>query len=112
MPSKVAVRKYWSERFSEFGANFDSPEELLEDDCCFACGRYYKTERCHITAKAEGGSDESSNIHLLCSLCHIASEDMNGNEYWKWIAARSIAHAAVQAAAMHNVTFLDAGETP
>lgn len=51
---------------------------------CFACGRP-DSERAHILARAEGGSDNAENIHLLCGGCHTDSELLSGDSYWTWI---------------------------
>lgn len=31
-----------------------------------------------------GGTDEASNLHVLCPHCHVASEGLIGLEYWRW----------------------------
>ena len=68
------IYKYWSSRIDGLSAG-----------CCFRCG--YKTknlEAAHITARVNGGSNSPDNLHLLCSLCHTASELKEGKAYWSW----------------------------
>ena len=72
--TKEGVYKYWSSRLDGLTAG-----------CCFRCG--YKTtnlEAAHIDARVNGGADRLNNLHLLCRLCHTASELKEGDEYWDW----------------------------
>ncbi len=42
------------------------------------------TERCHIRARSDGGSDSIENLHLLCHTCHSLTESMpNEGRYWR-----------------------------
>jgi hypothetical protein len=43
-----------------------------------------RTERCHIVPKHQGGTDDVSNLHLLCAACHVESENLTGSVYWAW----------------------------
>src|SRR6058998_3251082 len=102
MPSPYEVRIHWASYLVECG-KFDSIEEVMEEDYCFACGMYYRsepgkrnTERCHITARCNGGSDDMSNIHNLCSRCHRASEALEGERYWEWFRTRTAWDALFQ----------------
>ena len=58
-----------------------------------ACGFYHyhgkELDRAHIVARVYGGSDDVSNIHLLCRNCHIESELFNEEYYWKWFKAKN-----------------------
>lgn len=51
---------------------------------CFACGRS-EVERCHIVASVNGGPNDESNLHLLCPRCHVESETIQGEHYWRWL---------------------------
>ncbi|MBO9540449.1 HNH endonuclease [bacterium] len=95
MPSKDKIRQYWWKCLVEL-EKFICEDEVFEDDYCFACGFEAVTERSHILARCEGGSDEASNLHLLCSHCHKASELLSGERYWHWFEKRSIVDVAVQ----------------
>jgi len=68
------IYKYWSSRLE--GLNFE---------CCFRCN--YKTkflQRAHINARVSGGNNKAGNLHLLCRLCHVSSELLEGEKYWEW----------------------------
>lgn len=42
--------------------------------------------RCHIYPKCAGGSEEPSNMFLLCECCHIESPDTaNPQNFFKWV---------------------------
>lgn len=89
MPTKNQIKEYWWKRLVEL-EKFICKDEVFEDDYCFACGFEAITERAHILAKCEGGSDEPSNLHLLCSHCHKTSEMLNGERYWQWFEKQNI----------------------
>lgn len=84
------------------------------EPCCWACGCFvesvYKVKdyqeiahknprvlydradvkselnRCHIIPHQAGGSDEASNLFLLCEKCHDESPDtQNPKNFYKWI---------------------------
>lgn len=54
------------------------------NDQCFACGSTHKLERAHILPICLGGNNDVQNIHLLCAYCHLESETLHGESYWKW----------------------------
>ena len=89
MPTKKVVKKYWSDYLIQLG-KFDSKKEILEADYCWGCGFKAETERCHIKAKTNGGSDKPENIHLLCKACHKLSEFKEGKKYSNWFEESSI----------------------
>lgn len=78
--------------------------EDLDAPCCFACGwhseRWTKAtprasweratlERAHIVPSSLGGSDDASNVILLCSPCHHDSPDWpDPSAMARWIAER------------------------
>lgn len=84
MPSTLSIAEYW-----ELG-NPDNPDRGLHCDvgepACWACGVYvigdgegteeaYASvsewlERAHLIAHAAGGSEQVSNLVLLCHMCH------------------------------------------
>ena len=84
------------------------------EPCCWACGRFIekafdvkcyeelanyspralydspqvrsKYNRCHIIPHQAGGSDEPSNLFLLCEECHEESPDtLNPKNFFKWV---------------------------
>jgi hypothetical protein len=46
-----------------------------------------------------GGSDQISNIHLLCPFCHEMSEYLSGLKYWRWFKNQRFAQAVEWGAA-------------
>lgn len=102
IPTKWAIAQYWS---AAFGNDVFAPQlEDLAHPCCFACGwfseRWTKAtakasweratlERAHIVPRSLGGSDDPSNIILLCSPCHRDSPDWREpSAMARWIAER------------------------
>lgn len=63
MESKKKIFEYWLERneFDLWG---------YENPVCFICGTEHSLERCHLIPNALGGSDDCSNIVLLCGKHH------------------------------------------
>lgn len=84
--------------------------EIMVDEyepCCWACKCYdwepedkYKTfeqlwdweptsyylEKCHILPKMLGGTDDPSNLFLLCKKCHYESPDtINPDNFFAWV---------------------------
>jgi hypothetical protein len=97
MPTNIQVRKYWADIFAKEGRfdlvqlSFDSGFELIDEKrACFACGQTdFGVERCHIKARCDGGSDDVSNIHMLCPICHKDSEFITGEKYFEWLYSRT-----------------------
>ena len=76
------LMKFYPLAYSKKWAENHKP--LWDDKFCFACGLPGYVERCHIIAKHSGGTDDVSNLHLLCAGCHKESEFLEGDLYWKW----------------------------
>jgi hypothetical protein len=112
MPTKKAIKMHWANRLVNI-AKFDSIEELFEADYCFACGtiddkdgddeKTQYTERAHIIARCNGGDDTVENLHLLCSLCHKASEFIEDDDYAQWFMKRNAIKMMIEATA-HKMT--------
>jgi len=85
MPSKEQVKRNWAARLVVAG-KFATIERALGPDTCFACGTEIPLGiiRAHIRASVEGGDNDVENIHLLCWPCHVGSELLIGDEYWRW----------------------------
>ena len=89
---KKRVYKYW-EKSPLFKSFINKP--YCDDIYCMACGstrnfgQYGQLERAHITADSIGGSRKESNLHMLCRLCHLQSEDLEGWHYWLWLGLKS-----------------------
>lgn len=82
------IRMQWAPTLLWLG-KFDSMEELLEGQYCWACGMTSTRtlDRAHILAASDGGTDRVENLHLLCRGCHRASEYFYGKVYWEWFQA-------------------------
>ena len=89
LPDKDEIREWWAKWLAVRG-KFDSVHEATEDDYCFACGFKARTERAHIKASVEGGSDDVKNLHLLCPDCHRQSERLSGYEYYEWFIDQNL----------------------
>lgn len=91
MATQAQIRAYWVDCLWQ-KKGYDSPQEFLEKDNCFACGfdGPGTLERAHITALSEGGGNDADNLHMLCRCCHHDSEMLSGDEYWRWFMQRNI----------------------
>lgn len=97
--SAQKVKKFWASKLVEL-EKFDSIHEVMETSIsdedgeerhyCFACGKMSDVERAHILARCEGGSDGVENLHLLCHYCHVLSELLSGDHYWRWFSRMSM----------------------
>jgi hypothetical protein len=111
MPTKKVIKKHWQDWLID-QAKFDSIEELYEADYCFACGSLddkpsddqntQYTERAHIKAKTEDGSDLPENLHLLCGPCHKVSEKLHDEQYFTWFHKQNMLSMMVQEVARKN----------
>lgn len=74
MPRKKQICEYWD----------GHPDLIVLEDACWRCGvisRYL--ERAHILPRHKGGTDDESNLHLLCKMCHKQTEWLWGEPYWQ-----------------------------
>ena len=77
--SKRQIAEYWD--------GHPGLKSTLED-CCWCCGIVTKRiERAHILPLSLGGPDTLDNIHLLCAVCHVTTEDLYGDAYWAFLKA-------------------------
>lgn len=89
MPQKSVIAKHWYEQtrgLFPWGDSWDYGEPS-----CWACGLWLEEwdepntivkrwnncglERCHIIPRYLGGSDDSSNLVLMCRRCHALQPD-------------------------------------
>jgi hypothetical protein len=91
LPSKESIHNYWKSGdghrvLISYGIEIPDQTKFNGDKviACFACGRS-EVQRCHIVAVSSGGSDYASNLHLLCPRCHVESELLEGEHYWRWL---------------------------
>lgn len=86
MPCKKEIYDYWAERIDGLDEDRYNFGPLKDHYCCFACGSYHRIERAHIVPLCDGGTNDVSNLHLLCAMCHIDSEMLVGDLYSAWLA--------------------------
>ena len=92
MPSEKSIRRYWADTDLWQKKGYDSQEEFVYSNSCFACGRFsnFSLEKAHITPRVNNGTDAVDNIHMLCIKCHTDSEYLEGDQYWQWLYSRNI----------------------
>lgn len=82
---KNEIVEYWFSRIYEYGLSVDADEA---DKRCWRCGCKRTLDRCHIVPSSLGGSDEASNLVLLCKRCHLDNPNVADLEVmWDWIRA-------------------------
>jgi len=87
MPSRKRIVSFWQDKLD--GATYE--------DSCWKCGYDRGTmERAHIKAVIDGGSDDVSNLHLLCKNCHLDSEIYSGDAYYFWFCHDFMNHIDFQ----------------
>lgn len=95
MPSAKRLFSAWS-RTSLFGmksAWHDGPDEF-GSSVCWACGWSFRDlDRCHVVPLEAGGSNEWSNLLLMCRACHLQSEGLPERLFWIWFFAMDQAAA-------------------
>tara|TARA_Y100000361_G_scaffold86245_1_gene76603 strand:+ start:1329 stop:2054 length:726 start_codon:yes stop_codon:yes gene_type:complete len=90
-PTRDKIFEYWKN--SPLNESFIN--KSYYNDYCMACGEYTdsgefgKLERAHIYASCHGGSNNESNLHVLCRECHLKSEEKIGWTYWLWLGLKS-----------------------
>lgn len=80
------IRRYWAPILCRRPwYKFDTVSECCEANYCFACGAEYPVlDAAHIVPIWSGGSNQPSNVPLLCPGCHAISECVGGLRYWRW----------------------------
>lgn len=108
MPSKGQVFEYWKERIFEKGFFIDWGEPS-----CWACGESWNgrydiknpnashekilnawekapLQRCHIVPASLGGTDDESNLFLMCKQCHDLAPNTSFPEiFFQWARNQS-----------------------
>lgn len=107
MPKKGDIFEYWIDWLIENGFDLGEPD-------CWACGNWWGTkydneninaslneikelwnkvthlQRCHIIPKSLGGTDEPSNLFLMCRECHDRAPNTTSREiFLKWVDAQN-----------------------
>lgn len=107
LPSKALIFDHWKDRFREIGIFIDWGEPS-----CWACGFHYGSkydikssdasmpqildgwermplQRCHIVPRSLGGTDELSNLFLMCRECHDLAPNTSIPEvFFEWVRAQ------------------------
>jgi hypothetical protein len=108
LPSKAQIFSYWKDRLREIGIFIDWGEPG-----CWACRFHYgikydikspraswneilsgweriPLQRCHIVSRSLGGTDEPSNLFLMCRECHdLAPNTALPEIFFEWARAQS-----------------------
>lgn len=112
MPSKAKIVEHWIPLLvnEEYDLDYYYDEVLNEnnqlktgikkanDNCimCFACTVVSATQRAHIVPVCEGGTNNVSNLHLLCSACHYESEGIETIESYNfWFSHKNLSNSAI-----------------
>lgn len=107
MPNKGDIFAYWIDWLIENGFDLGEPS-------CWACGWWWRTkydnenpnasfdeikklwnkvtplQRCHIVPKSLGGSDETSNLFLMCRECHDKAPNTTSKElFLTWVKSQN-----------------------
>lgn len=93
MPTPSRIVKHWSGRLINVHRKMDDISDC--ETCCFACGFQFEhvLQRCHILPVNLGGDNSPENLHMLCHMCHIQSEELFGRAYWDWFSQQTLVKA-------------------
>ncbi len=84
LPSKAAIAAYWSTVPVEWSDGSTAPGEY-DVQSCWACDWPIEDcgplERAHLVPRSLGGSDEPSNLVLLCRSCHRKAPNVDDRDY-------------------------------
>ena len=82
------IIKYWNENPLSKHLNYTESKQTQGKNPCMACGSY-GSDRAHILALCLDGSNNESNVHMLCRECHTESEELDGYVYWLWLVCKA-----------------------
>lgn len=88
MDTKIEeIVDYWSGNQDESGLSVDWAEA---ESLCWRCAQKRNLQRCHIIPRSLGGTEEPSNLVLLCAQCHSEAPNVNDPEFmWTWLRAHA-----------------------
>ncbi len=79
---------YWESRQDESGLAVDWAQAKK---FCWRCAQKRNLHRCHIVPRALGGSEEPSNLVLLCAQCHAEAPNVADPAFmWLWLRAHAV----------------------
>lgn len=88
--TEAKIRAYWATTSLALLKDF---LDMEEPGTCMACGIFCEGQgsihRAHIVARINRGSDDPSNLHMLCPTCHDDSEFLTEEAYWQWFWERT-----------------------
>lgn len=108
LPSKSQIFEHWRKRLCSMGFLIDWGEPS-----CWACGFHYQDkydiknsnvgwnkilkcwekiplQRCHIVSRSLGGTNDASNLFLMCRQCHDLAPNTDIPEiFFKWAKAQN-----------------------
>lgn len=97
-PDKKPIAKHWGRPLGE----------------CWACGieNPYELHRAHILPLQSGGTNDCSNFHLLCYVCHYESEHLfyEAYEQWFWLKNNMYSKGKLQPSKIFDWNFLKEDE--
>jgi len=86
--TKQQIVDHWRTRQNEDELSVEW-EDALEH--CWRCGHESNLEKCHIVPKSLGGSDDVSNLVLLCNRCHKEAPNVQDHRFmWIWLKAHAV----------------------
>lgn len=81
------IVEYWTANQSEIGLSVDWAEAK---SLCWRCAHKRKLQRCHIVPRSLGGSEDPSNLVLLCAQCHSEAPNVDDPDFmWTWLRAHA-----------------------
>ena len=86
-PSINKINSFWDKKLSKylFHERLTDPQNM-----CWRCEKDKHLERCHIIPHALGGSNDASNLVILCHDCHIECPDVDDKNFmFQWIESTS-----------------------
>ena len=107
IPKKSEIFLHWKQWLHDNGFDWGEPS-------CWACGKWWVTkyditnphvsdeelaknydrvkplQRCHIVPRSLGGSDDVSNLFLMCKECHdLAPNTLSKDVFFQWVEHQS-----------------------
>jgi hypothetical protein len=80
---------YWSRHQDECGLSVDWAEA---EGLCWRCAHARLLQRCHIIPRSLGGTEDASNLVLLCRQCNAEAPNVADAEFvWVWLRAHAVA---------------------
>jgi ribosomal protein L37E len=77
------IVSYWIDKKDDSSLGMDWTDA---HERCWRCGYSSRLERCHIVPKSLGGSDDPSNLILMCKRCHKEAPNVKDKNFmWTWI---------------------------